>query len=178
MLSRLVHMILRWGREERAAAAAEFALVFPLLFTLMLGVWDIGNGILINQKAIAASQIVVDLICRQESVSDSELAQAFQAGKLAMMPYSTTPMKIDVASVEYDTNDDPQLIWQEDSDGGTGDPDLAGRTVGLGTDGRGAVAVQVTYNYDPLFSGMIIGPVHMKERVFSKGRSSNTVDRE
>jgi Flp pilus assembly protein TadG len=54
----------RWGRETEAVATVEAALVFPILLTLLLGTFDMGNGILANQKTIRASQIVADLMSR------------------------------------------------------------------------------------------------------------------
>lgn len=178
MFDRLTETAIRWAGDEEAVATAEFGLVFPVMFAMMLGIWDLGNGILANQKAIAASEIVVDLIGRQESIDDDELAQAFQAGALAMAPFPTDSLVIDVASIEYDSDDDPQILWQEDSTGATGDPDLVDKTVGLGVDGDGAIVVQVSYEYDPLFSGLIIGTIEMRERMFSRGRQSTLVERD
>ena len=171
-------IIRRWTAGEDGAAAAEFALVFPVLFTMILGVWDVGNAVMVNQKAIAAGQIVIDLIGRQDSVSNDELAQAMQAGTLAVMPFDTSSLLIDVASIEYDSNDDPQVVWQEDSGGGAGDSGLAGKAIGLGVDGDNALAVQVTYQYTPLFAGQVIGTINMQERVFSRGRNGSLVTRE
>lgn len=178
MINVACYRITEWIADEAAAAAAEFALVFPVMFTMMVGIWDLGNGIVVNQKAIAASQIVIDLICREESVTDAEITGAFEAGALALMPYDTTNFKVEVASVEYDADDDPVALWQETSDSSAIDPTLVGRATGLGTDGEGAVVVQVTYEYTPSFSGTVIGTISMNERVFSRGRQSTLVVRE
>ena len=87
-------------------------------------------------------------------------------------------MVIDVVSVVYDGDDDPQICWQETSTGSGGDPDLVDRAAGLGEAGGGAVAVQVTYGYEPLFAGFVIDNFQMRERVFSRGRNSAIVDRD
>ena len=170
-------LVRQWIGRDDGVAAAEFALVFPVLFVMMIGVWDIGNALMVNQKVIAASQIVVDLIGRQESVNDNELAQAFQAGTLALSPYDTTSLAIDIVSVEFDENDDPQITWQETSSG-AGDSSLVDRATGLGTDGGGAVIVEVRYDYEPLFAGTVIGEIEMRERMFSRGRQSAIVQRD
>ena len=76
----------------------------------------------------------------ETSAGDDELAQAFQAGTLALMPYPTDTLVIDVVSVEYDEEDAPQVHWQEASSGAA-DPSLAGRAAGLGTEGGGTLVV-------------------------------------
>ncbi len=179
MLMKIYTTARQWAADESAVAAAEFAIVFPVLFTMMVGVWDVGNAIVVNQKTIAASHVVIDLICREDNVSDDELDQAFMAGALAMNPYDAASLVIDVASVQF-TDDDgtPELVWQEASDGSAGDADLVDRTEGLGVTGDGALVVQVTYEYEPLFAGTIIGNISMKERVFSRGRQVAVVARE
>lgn len=174
---KLINHLRSWAEARDAVAAVEFAFVFPILFVLMLGIWDLGNAIIINQKTIAASQMVNDLICRQEIVSDEALEQAFMAGTLALSPYDTTPLKIDIVSVEYDEDDDPVLLWEETSDGSAGDDTLVASTAGLGTEGDGAVVVQVTYEFEPSFAG-VIGQIHMNEKMFGRGRKSAHVQRE
>ena len=44
-------------QEEDGMAAVEAAYIFPILLTMMLGVFDLGNGIIANQKTIRASQV-------------------------------------------------------------------------------------------------------------------------
>ncbi|MCB9990816.1 MAG: pilus assembly protein [Rhodospirillales bacterium] len=168
--------IYQWLDREDGVAAAEFALVFPVLFVMMIGVWDVGNALIVNQKAIAAAQIAVDLVGREEVVDDDELAQAFQAATLALQPYDTTSLEIDVVSVEFDEDDNPVVNWQESSSGTT-DPTLADRTAGLGTEGGGAIVVEVRYDYEPTFAGTVIGNIEMRERMFTRGRQSAVVTR-
>lgn len=176
-MHKMIRKAVLWRRDENGVAAAEMALVFPIMLLLLLGIWDLGNGILINQKAIAASHIVIDLIGRQEDVSDAEFDQAIQAGLLAMMPYDTGTMMIDVVSATFDASDDPLLLWQETSTGSAGNAQLLSSVAGLGVEGDGALVIEVTYQYVPLFAGHVIGTINMRERVFSRGRASTTVTR-
>ncbi len=178
MLCNVNYKVQRWTTDEEASAAAEFGLVFPLLFLMMLGLWDLGNGIVANQKTLAASQIAADLIGRQLSVNDQELAQAYQAARLALMPFPIDTLVIDVVSVTFDDDGNPVVRWQEDSAGGGGDPDLSGRTIGLGGPGGGAIAVQTTYTYTPSFAGTIINAIDFSEVSFGRGRKTAVVGRD
>lgn len=179
MIDCLTYQTRRWRDCEDASAAAEFGLVFPLLFMMMLGLWDLGNGIILSQKTIAASQVVADLIGRETTIDDDELRQAFDAGRLAMLPYPTEPLTIDIVSVAFDDEGDPVARWQEDSNGGNGvNANLASTTAGLGGPGDGAVAVQTTYTYDPTFAGTILDEFDMREIAFARGRKTAVVGRD
>jgi Flp pilus assembly protein TadG len=156
-------------------AAVEFTLVFPILFTMIIGVWGVGNGVLVDQKTIAASQIIADLICREESVDDDQIDEAIKAGELAISPFDTTPYVVDIVSVQFDEDGNPEELWRVTTKGATPDPDLVGRTRGLGGEGEGAVAVRVTYTYTPLVGASTWGRIHLSEIAFGRGRKSATV---
>jgi Flp pilus assembly protein TadG len=76
---KLLRAIKKYRDDDNAIAAVEFTLIFPVLFTMIIGVWGVGNGILVDQKAIAASQIISDLICRNESVTQQQINDAIKA---------------------------------------------------------------------------------------------------
>ncbi len=62
-MKRTLNKILKsYFRDERATALVEAALFFPVMFTLLMGIFDIGNGIILNQKTITSSQIAADLL--------------------------------------------------------------------------------------------------------------------
>ena len=78
MMSFEIHngLWVRWWGNRDGIAATEFALVFPIMFMLLLGVIELGNGLLANQKVLSASQIVSDLLTRTEEVTDDQLEEA------------------------------------------------------------------------------------------------------
>ena len=74
--------LVRWAREENAVAAIETAILFPILISLLMGCYDIGRGLNVNQKTIAAAQIIGDLVARDRSVTMSSLQDIVEAGRL------------------------------------------------------------------------------------------------
>ncbi len=166
-----------WARDEKGFGATEFALIFPILMILVLAVWEVGTAISINQKAIGATQIVADLVARESTVTDDMLAEAVQAGRLVLQPYDTDLYGVDIVSVRFAANGDPELVWRETVDmaeSGT----LIERTRGLGNEGEGALAVIVTYEYTPILGGRVLNPITFAEVAFSRGRKSAVVCRE
>lgn len=159
----------RWFYDTAAAAAAEFALIFPILMVLLVGVYELGNAISINQRSIAASQIIADLIARNASVDAVMIDEAIRAGELAVEPYSLEEMGVDIVSLEYDDNDEPQVVWRETRNMDEND-DAVDRAVGLGVEGDGALVVTVQYIYNPIFGSPLTHDIVMQELSFARGR--------
>jgi Flp pilus assembly protein TadG len=159
----------RFLGDRDATATAEFALVFPLMFTLLMGVDELGTGIMINQKCIAATQMVADLVARNVTVDGAQLDDYIRAGQLALNPYDTTPLGFDITSVSYNSDDEPVEDWHYTVNMTHTDHGL-NRTAGLGVEGDGALVVAVAYNYRPPLSSTIVSQIDMEEFAFSRGR--------
>lgn len=168
--------IKKWIRNDDAVAAVESALVFPILLTLLLGTFDMGNAILANQKTIRASQVVGDLVTRTRSIDTAGIDEAITAGQLALAPLDTSSFGVDIVSIRFDDDAQPVIVWRE-TRGMTPITDVLTRVESLAEAGNGVVVVTVQYIFDPLFSGFVIGEIPMQEIAFTRGRKSAIVNR-
>ena len=177
MLKALGRYVHAWCQDVKGLAAAEFALIFPLLFTLFIGVYELGNGVLINQKVIASSQMVADLLTRVRTVTDDQLEEAVMAGQLALNPYDTGDLGFDIVSLRFDAEGDPEIVWRETRNM---DPivDIEERVEDIAVAGDGIFIVSVKYPYQPVFSGFVIDEINMIEMAFAHGRRQPVVCRE
>ena len=166
--------IRNWWADRNATAAVEMVLVFPLMLTMLMGVDELGTGIVTDQKCIAASQMVADLIARNNTVTTAMLDDYINAGKLALDPYSTETMGFDIVSIQYDVNNNPLEVWRYTVNM-TPNNDGITRSIGLGTHGDGALAVTITYNYTPPISSFIVKNIPMEEIAFSRGRQTAVI---
>ena len=112
MITIIRNLIRKYKSNETGLAAVEAAMLFPVLFTLTFGIYDLGHGILVNQKVVTASHIAGDLLTRKAIVSDTDIQDAVEAAKLAIDPYIRTPIGIDIASVEFTDDDNGDVIWR------------------------------------------------------------------
>ncbi len=170
--------ISRWFSDEKGIAATEFALVFPIMFILLLGMVDLGNGILTNKKVITASQMAADLVTRQLTADDADIDDAFLAAQLALQPLDTASFGIDIAAIRFEgDNADPTVIWRDTVNMSPNDnvEDLAD---GLGVENEGLIAVTVIYQYEPTFSSTFLNQIDMTEVAFMRGRRNSFVARE
>lgn len=168
----------RWVREEDALAGTEAAMIFPVMLVLFLGLYDVGNAILANQKAIRASQVVADLIARKNIVSSGDVNEAVMAGELAFEPLPRDTYGVDIISIRFDDNSgDPEIVWR-DTRNMPPIPDVFNRVSPLSLPGEGVVVVAVTYSFEPVFAGFVVDTFNMMEIGFSRGRSSPVVNRQ
>lgn len=152
-------------------------MLFPILLTMIMGLWDMGNAMVANQRTITAAQVVADLIARERSVSDAELENYITAGQLAIDDGSVPSYGIDILSVEYDGNGNASQVWRE-TRGMSPDTLAIVNAAGLGGEGEGAVVVTVTYEYEPLFTKMFTNSIDMKEQAFLRGRKAPIIQRD
>lgn len=166
--------LLRWYYEQQATAFIETVVLFPVLISLLMGTFDLGQGITVNQKTIGAAQIIGDLITRDRSVTMSSLEDIIIAGELALEPYSTASFGYDIVSVEFDKDGDPIVLWRV-TENITKNDDAVLSTKGLGAEGEGVVVVTAGYKYNPYFTHFVVDEINMKEVAFLRGRKSSTI---
>ncbi len=167
----------RWKCENHAVAAIESAFVFPIMLLILVGVYDLGNAILVNQKTIRASQIVADLVTRENVITDESLAEAIEAGRLAFAPLSSESYGVDIVSIRFDENSDSEIVWRETVNM-TPIANPLGKVSALASPNEGVVIVSVVYDYKPLISGFAISEINMLETAFSRGRSKSVITRD
>jgi Flp pilus assembly protein TadG len=164
--------------DTAGVAAVEFAMILPVLVTLLLGIVDSGNALLLKKKLMTSSQIVADLVTRNRNITDAQITDSIAGARMAIAPFSTTPLGVDIVSIQFTgtTNPAPSILWRETS-GGTLNPDVLTIASGLGVAGEGVVIVTTTYRYNPVFLGGMIGTIDMEEVAVTRGRRGPLVNR-
>lgn len=165
----------RWRNEEDGLAAVEAAMIFPLMLLMMLGIVDVGNAILANQKTVRASQVVADLISRGSGVTQDQIDEAVTAGRLAFEPLNSASYGVDIVSIRFDDDSNGQIVWRETVNmPGVADPLTS--TDSLAAPNEGTVMVTVKYDFVPLFGNFILSELTMQEVAFARGRNSSVVN--
>lgn len=168
------YKIEQWIAEEKGIAMVEAAMLFPPMLALLLGVFDLGNGIVLSQKTITASQVAADLISRNRTMNTSDLTDIIEGAKLAFEPYPLVEFGVDVVSVEFDKFKNPQILWRHTENMPPNDT-AVNSVKGLSDEGEGMVIVTVQYTYIPQFSHFFSGNLDFSEVAYTRGRRSATV---
>ncbi len=173
-LKRQARMFRQYVCEEDALALTETVILFPVLVTMMMGVYDLGNGIIVSQKTITAAQIVGDLVTRKPIVTEAAIADSVIAGQLALAPYSVESFGADVVGVVFDEAAAPEVDWRYTHNMGEDDIAVA-NSEGLGGEGDGVVVVTVKYVFRPFFTHFVVEQIGLEETFYLHSRRSAVV---
>lgn len=169
-----MNMAISWIKDTTATAFTETVVLFPLLITLLMGCFDLGQGVVINQKTIGSAQIMGDLVARHRTLNMTTVDDIIAAGRLALEPYNTASMAYDIVSLQFDDDGDPVVLWRV-TENMQPNNSAVNSTVGLGNPGEGIIIVTAGYNYNPYFAKFVVDEIDMREVAFLRGRRSATV---
>ena len=164
-----------WIDSEDGVAMVEAALLFPPMLTLLLGTYDLGNGIVLSQKTITASQVAADLVSRNKTMNTANLNDIIAGSKLAFEPYGTAYYGVDIVSIEFDNTGKPIVLWRE-TQNMSPNANAVSSVTGMATNGEGVIIVTVVYKYIPKFAHFFTGEFDFTEVAFTRGRRSATVE--
>ncbi len=155
----------KFSKDQSGVAAVEFALLAPLLLTLMLGALEITQSIWADSKVEQATSTIGDLVSRTPVMTDGEFGSLGEAGPLVLRPNPQNELKFTVTSVigcyadagDEDSDFDYYVLWSRVWQGGnvTGSPHAIDQkfdnqpeslTV---ADGDTLIITQGEYNYIP-----------------------------
>jgi Flp pilus assembly protein TadG len=95
-------------RDDRGVAAVEFALIFPVMLTLMFGMASLTEQMVATQKIESVAHTLADLAAAktgggdeigQPAITDSDVKDLFKAAELLISPLPASKLKIDIYQV-------------------------------------------------------------------------------
>jgi Flp pilus assembly protein TadG len=193
----------RWRRfiaSRRGVAAAEFALIMPVLLILFLSSYDVGNAIIVYMKVRAATYELA-AITNQYGTTASNVGQISttimgtitSAGSTVLSPYSSTPLTIVLTQIKATSNTQAKVSWSYAVNGtayATGTTfnlptNMANDTCGSGNysgtsppSGKGGcylILSQVSYSYTPMFGAFMTGTLTLSDSLYVAPRSTTCV---
>lgn len=159
-----------WLRDEHGVSSLEFALLFPIAVTLLLGTADIGYALWLQRKLLSATQGVGDLLTREDTLNATKVADAIRGAELILQPFSATGLAYDVVGVEFLANNGQPTVRWRTTRNMPPDSRFPALASGLGGRGEGVIGVVMTYTYRPVFSRAFLGEIEMKEVALLRGR--------
>jgi len=160
--------------DTKGLAFVESALILPIMLTVLFGLFDLGQAIVIDQKITSASHMAADLITRNAIVTQTHLDDAVGGAQLVIDPYDRDLLGVDIVSIKFDEDNDPFVLWRHTHNMDS-DNSLPTSAEGLGLEGEGVVAVVTRYTYTPHFTGGLFGDFEMKETSYMRGRRTSVV---
>jgi TadE-like protein len=151
----------RFSRCTRGVAAVEFALLLPLLMTMLLGSFEIMRYIIASQKLDHIAFTSADVVAQETSITNAQINDIMSAAVEIMEPFPFGDVGVViVSSVQDDPVRGPVVRWQitgggtlvRDSEiGETGDDATLPRDLIL-NDGDNVIIAEVFYMYTPVIT--------------------------
>jgi len=178
MLKELRH----FRRAKGGLAAIEFALIAPVMVTVLLGTVELCNALECHQKVTMLASTGADLVAQSTSVSAADMQNVFAAVNAIVYPFASANAKIVISSIVSDGSGNGTVAWS-----------LAQNTTALTTNqavtvptglmsasdcAKNACSVilaQVTYDYTSPVGSFITGTVPMSDTFYAHPRRSATV---
>jgi Flp pilus assembly protein TadG len=180
-LSRMIRVGFElWRRDTRGMAAVEFALVAPILVTMLVGAIDISRAVALNQRVGLVTQMVADLAARETQLTASDVEAIYDIAGLVMAPYPTLDLKIAIIPVMSATDDArntvvyPSTTNRPTYPAGSELPKCQAYPLAEGflKANESLIVVETTYKYEPLWAKMIIEPITWHKKAYAKPRKA------
>ena len=172
----------RFADDPRGTAAAEFCIILPLMLGFAFGVSEVCNLIAVDRKLTLTAHAISDMVAQTSAVSDADMANVLNAGKVLLQPYSANELKLRVSAVNIDANQNATVVWSD------GSPSGEARQKGpvtvpaaLRVPNTQLIWGEVAYDYKPNHGAFSLKSMwslkYEKNQYFSRPRESSVVCR-
>lgn len=103
-------------RDCSGMAAAEFAVIVPVMLLMFFGTLEFSSGVAVDRKVTLVARALTDLTSQSVSVSDTDLANFTTTGRAILTPYSTTPLNSTISELWIDpATSNARVQWSKGS---------------------------------------------------------------
>jgi Flp pilus assembly protein TadG len=169
----------RLRRDRRGVTLVEFALVAPILVTMIIGGFEISRYVLIQQKLNGVSASMADLVAQAETLSAAELSSLFTSVDYLIKPFEFgSDGVVIVSSIGAVNGGAPTVFWQRKG-GGTlthgSEFGNEGQPATLPTgfvirSGESMIVAEVFFTYSPLLGEKFVTTKELYHRAFLRPR--------
>ena len=174
----LASRLRRFKREERGAAAVEFALILPFLITLYMGSIEASSLFTVDRRIEVIASTTADLVARWNpndgTISSTTVRDYFNASKGIITPYSTTGLKQVVSFITVPANGvGAKVTWSCGFNGGTAlannalytlDTKMIRLVTATNTKIGYVIVSSVAYSYKPVLGMVFTNAINLQSK--------------
>jgi len=180
--------------NHRGVASLEFAIVLPIMLTLLFATYELSQYVRVQLKVDSAAQSIADMVAQQAagvtSGTSGSLGNFCTAGVLMMTPFavgsSSSTFAVSIASVTNYSSSGVTVDWESDKSCSTPAKVLGATAATLatsptnliptaGTPGDSVIVATVTYVYDSPIQYFFPGLLTLTHTAFARPRSNGVV---
>jgi Flp pilus assembly protein TadG len=114
----MLNRLLAFRKAKDGLAAIEFALIFPILAALTLGVIEVTSALECRQRVTAMASTAADLVAQYTQISTSQMNDVMAATTAVLYPFPSGA-KIVVSSVTSNGTGGGSVAWSKGNAGAT-----------------------------------------------------------
>lgn len=167
--------------DTRGVSAVEFALILPVMLTLLFAGAETTTGLQINRKVTNTARALADLASQSATLSNAEIANILNAAADVLAPFPIANAKIVVTGIQTDKYGVSRVVWSSAKNMTAYNKDAV---MTLPADLRPAagteaffVLSEVKYTYTPAVAYLISGSINISDRLYMGPRVGNAVAR-
>jgi Flp pilus assembly protein TadG len=184
MLTRLKAMR-RFRRDAKGLAALEFALILPVLITMLFGMGELSLAVFCRTDITQIASTVADLVAQEKAPGSTDISNVYAAANTILYPYypnlSSSKPTIRITSVIFDTATNSTTVGKVAwtcSQSGNGTLSPASRAVGstvtfsqaLLSTGGSVLMAEISYSYASPTTKVLTGAITMSDKFYTKPR--------
>ncbi|MFN7166785.1 MAG: TadE/TadG family type IV pilus assembly protein [Pannonibacter sp.] len=169
-------LVRAWRADRRGLAATEFAIIVGPLMIFMLAVFEITLRMQAADEFERYAFQVGDVFSRDEALTSGDLDVLYKAADTMMQQVDVRDemLDVDVASIGFQEDGDPVLLWRRYRGNKPSDLDLKD-AIGLAEPGETVLRVSATLRFTPSISYLSTPSASMTRSSFFKPRTTRAI---
>jgi len=176
--NRTARVMARLAGDCRGISALEFAMLLPVMMTILLGSIETTQGIAASRKVKLTAYALADLTTQYTDVTNADMSNILNAGTAIIAPYSAANLRETVSEISINAQGVGTVVW---SDTLNGTALNVGQTVSvpatLAVPNTYLVLAQVQYSYVPTYGYALTGTLTLSDQSFMVPRDSSSIAR-
>jgi Flp pilus assembly protein TadG len=176
-LTRLRNRLSGYSRDNSGVSAVEFALIAPVMIAIYFAATEISFVMIVDRKVSHTASVVGDLVAQDTDITNAEMNEILQAGRVIFEPYDGMAARIRVTSIR-DNGGNPEVVW---SDARNTTIRAPGSTVvvpaGVLPAGGSVIMTEVSFDYDSALGNFLDSAVTLEDTFYLRPRRANFVVR-
>ena len=144
-------------RQDKGAAAVEFAFIMPFMLLIYFGLVDVTGLISLNRRIVSAAATMADLVTQQKTnVLASTITDQFNAAYMIMKPMASSNLRIEIYDYRY-VGTTITLIWKMSNNQGPtcGAVPVTTNMAPLMTAGNDVIIARTCTTYSPTIANFM-----------------------
>lgn len=161
-------------KDQRGAAAIEFALTLPLLVTLQLGSVEFVRAFEAQRRIAHVAAAMADVISQGKTTSTADLSDAMNAGQVLVSPLPTANLGLRISSIT-NSNGTVSVDWTQSRNWTqAGSPTIPN---GYLASGESAIVADVTYDYLSPLRYLLPNTIRFSRHAYVRPRLTSQVQK-